>query len=87
MKNVKENQLKKCIFMITEDFKEVFVNVFGEYDEDTNEVDVEFDYDGIYFCGISNEDVYTKLSEYFDINITSIHIDDCDTIGVWIVYK
>ncbi len=88
MKNVRENQLKKCIFMETEDFEEVFVNVFGEYDEDTNEVDVEFDtVDGIYFCGISNEDVYTELSKYFDVNVTSIHIDDFDTIGVWICYK
>ena len=88
MKNVKENQLKKCIFMEVDEFQKVFVNVFGEYNENTNEIDVEFDIvDGIYFCGISNKDVYTELSKYFDINITSIHIDDFDTIGVWICYK
>ena len=87
MKNVRENQLKKCIFMEAEEFKKVFVDVFGEYDEDTNEIDVEFDLDGIYFCAISNEDVYTELSKYFDVNITSIHIDDCECVGVWICYR
>ena len=30
---------------------------------------------------------YEKLGEYFDVQITSIHIDDCDYVGVWIVYK
>ncbi len=88
MRNIRENQLKKCIFMTTDEFSKVFVDIFGEYNEDTNEIDIEFDtVDGIYFCGISNEDVYIKLSKYFDINITSIHIDDFDTIGVWICYK
>ena len=87
MKNVRENQLKKCIFMEADEFKKVFANVFGEYDEDTNEIEVEFGYDGIYFCAISNEDVYKELSKYFDVEITSIHIDDFDVMGVWIVYK
>jgi uncharacterized pyridoxamine 5'-phosphate oxidase family protein len=88
VKNVKEYQLKKCIFMEAEEFKKVFVDVFGEYNEDTNEIDVEFDtVEGIYFCGISIEDVYTELSKYFDVDITSIHIDDFDIIGVWICYR
>lgn len=88
MKNVKEYQLRKCIIMDIEDFKKVFVNVFGEYEENINEIDVEIDInDGIYFCGISNEDVYMKLSMYFDTEIISIHVDDCDYTGVWICYK
>ena len=88
MKNVRETQLKKCIFMTTDEFKEVFVEIFGQYDEDTNEIDVEFNtLDGIYFCAISNQDVYAKLSEYFDVTVTSIHLDDCEHLGVWICYK
>lgn len=88
MKNARENQLKKCIFMTTDEFKQVFVNIFGEYDIDENQVDVEFDTcEGIYFCGISNENVYSSLSKYFDVEVTSIHIDHFDTVGVWICYK
>jgi len=84
MKNVRENQLKKCIFLTDDEFKSVFAERFSKYED----VDVEIDaYEGIYFCGISNEEVYKNLSEYFDVEITSIHIDDCEYTGVWIVYK
>jgi uncharacterized pyridoxamine 5'-phosphate oxidase family protein len=89
MKNVRDSQIKKCFFFTEEEFKEIFVELFGEYDEDTNEVDIEIDLiEGIYFCGISNQDVYTKLSEYFDVEVTSVHSDSCqECIGIWIVYK
>lgn len=87
MKNVEDNQLKKCIFMVYEEFRKVFQNIFGVYDEDTNEIDVEYELDGIYFCGISNEDVYKEISKYFDVTVTSIHADDCEYLGIWICYK
>ena len=29
MKNVKENQLKKCIFLTQEEFDEIIVSIFG----------------------------------------------------------
>lgn len=88
MKNVEKNQLKSCIVMSTDDFKKVFTEIFGEYDVDTNQVDVEFDaYDGIYFCAISDQDVYEELSKYFDVKVTSVHLDDSETLGVWICYK
>jgi uncharacterized pyridoxamine 5'-phosphate oxidase family protein len=89
MKNVRDSQIKKCFFFTEEEFKEIFIELFGEYDEDTNEVDIEIDLtEGIYFCGISNQDVYTKLSEYFDVEVTSVHSDSCqECIGIWVVYK
>lgn len=89
MKNVRDSQIKKCFFFTEEEFKEIFVELFGEYDEDTNEIDVEIDLiEGIYFCGISNQDVYAKLSEYFDVEVTSVHSDSCqECIGIWIIYK
>lgn len=32
--------------------------------------------------------LHAKLTGYFDVKeITSIHSDDCDCIGVWITYK
>lgn len=88
MKNVRDSQLKKAIFFTEKEFREEFVKVFGKYDEETNEVDVELDpIEGIYFCGISNQDVYTKLSEHFDIEITSIHSECFALNGIWVIYK
>jgi len=85
--NVRDAQLKNCIFMTENDFKSVFVKVFGAYKEAVNEIEVTFDsFEGIYFCGISNNEVYKKLGEYFGVSITSIHSDDADTVGVWICY-
>lgn len=88
MKNIKENQLKKCIFMLEEEFRKMFTNIFGEYDGEENEIDVEINaYEGIYFDAVTEEEVYEKISEYYGVNVTSIHIDQCDNIGIWICYK
>ena len=82
MKNVRENQLKKCIFFLYDEFEEV-IKDFG--------ISAEIDYDGIIFTkgteDINNEAVYAILSKHFDVDVTSIHCDDCDYIGVWVVYK
>lgn len=82
MKNVRENQLKKCIFFLYDEFEEV-IKDFG--------ISAEIDYDGIAFAkgneDINNEAVYAILSKHFDVDVTSIHCDDCDYIGVWVVYK
>ena len=90
MKNLKPSNLKTCIFIEEEIFRDIFASIFEEYNADNNEIDVEIDVtEGIYFCAIDNETVYKKLAEYFDIEeITSIHIDQCEEhIGVWICYK
>ena len=89
MKNVKENQLKKCIFMGTDEFDTIIKKLFGKTTE------VEFTLEGMWIgepnddcCEIPFEDISEKLAEYFDVkNITSVHMDDCDEIGVWICYK
>lgn len=83
MKNIKETQLKKAIFMTSEEFEELLNNLGME---------VEFSCDGITVHNSDGEvDFYDEnlnesLSEYFDVTVTSVHIDDCDYIGVWIVY-
>ena len=47
----------------------------------------------INFCGFwgsfkKDDNLFTRmLSKYFDVEVTSTHIDDCDYIGVWICYK
>ena len=91
MKNVKENQLKKCIIM-----------AFDEYNKLIHDIT-----DGLqkveYECGIlwhdhtdkaettetyHNEDINETLSKYFDIKVTSVHTDSHHgCLGVWICYK
>ncbi len=90
MKNVRESQLKKCIFMELDDYKELIDKVtdglkgvecdfglcymFTEKAEKTN----------TYW----NESIEETLSKYFDVTVTSIHTDDCEEyIGVWICYR
>ena len=86
MKNVRENQLKKCIYVESEDFVDVIREVLGA------EFCVSFTNEGLDIC--TNEDVadvnelHEALASYFDVKeVMSIHIDDCDFVGVWIVYK
>ena len=89
MKNVRENQLKKCIFMELDEFKDLINKVT----DGLKEVDYEFGL--FYMCTDKaetintywNEDIEVTLSRHFDVTITSIHADDWDDTGVWIVYK
>ena len=87
MKNVRTNQLKKCIFVDAEEFTAIVQAIF----DDIEGIKVDYTLEGLDVYGnndcIETGDLYEKLSEYFDVNITSIHIDDCDYVGVWIVYK
>lgn len=55
-----------------------------------NDVKIDCDYEGIYFeCGedsLYTEEVFAGMSKYYGVKITSIHIDDCEDVGVWICY-
>lgn len=89
MKNVGENQLKKCIFMPLEEFEELINTLtnglkevkfeFSVYITDSDKADEE----DIYW----KEDIHKTLSNYFDVEVTSFHSDDCDYPCVWICYK
>lgn len=89
MKNVTESQLKKAIFMEFIDFNELVLSLtdglhqaefeFGLFYSPTDKAEEEENY----FKG----DIDTLLSEYFDVNVTSVHADDKDITGIWIVYK
>ena len=90
MKNVKENQLKKCIFMELDEFSKLILNLTDGL------MEVEYEIDGIYYDSTEkadntdtywDEDLLVTLSKYFDVEVTSTHSDDCDIVGVWIVYK
>lgn len=89
MKNVRENQLKKCIFMELDEF----TNLIEEITDGLQTVEYE---DGIYMTATQkaedtdtwwNEDILESLSKYFDVEVTSFHSDSCEYVGVWICYK
>lgn len=84
-KNVKKNQLKKCIFKELDEFKQDVSEALG------NDVKVIGNYDGISFeyndeC-LYTEEVLCGMSKYYDVNVISIHTDHCELIGIWIVYE
>lgn len=85
MKNAKETQLKKVIhFGGYEEFKEVLDALDGE---------IKYVYDaenGFYLCSseMGLDEIFGLLAEYFGVTkVTSIHSDDSDLEGVWIVYE
>ena len=89
VKNVRENQLKKCIFMEVD----VFTKLIEEISDGLSTVEYE---DGVYITHSQkaadmdvwwNEDILETLSKYFDVNVTSFHSDSCEYVGVWICYK
>lgn len=89
MKNIKENQLKKCIFMTFDEFKSVIEEIT------TGLCTVEYEY-GVYLVDTDialetyttwEENILETLSKHFDVEVTSYHSDSCDVIGVWICYR
>ena len=89
IKNVNKYQLKKCILLTLDEYKKILFKIFGG----TNII-VYYDLYGLCvyrsenYDQLSTEELNNKLVKYFDVKqVTSIHIDDCDVTGVWIVYK
>lgn len=89
MKNVRENQLKKCIFMELYEFASLVERLTDGLQT------VEYE-DGVYLISTDkadetdtywNEDMTETLSNYFDVEVTSFHSDSCEYVGVWICYK
>lgn len=90
MKNVRVSQVKKCIFMELEEFEEVVNEVTGGLKK------VSYECDGIFFEDTDkaeeteefwNEEMTDTLSRYYDVEVTSIHADDCEIVGIWICYR
>lgn len=85
MKNVTQSMLKPSIFMPSDDFTKLVTDLFPG-------VQINYDLDGINYeyedNSFDTNTLPTKLAEYFDVKeITSIHSDNYDCIGVWITYK
>lgn len=86
MKNVRESQLKKCIFVEADDFTQIIKEILGDdvsVDYTLEGLDIHTDEDGIY-----QEELCAALQKYFDVkSVTSVHTDHFDYIGVWITYR
>ena len=94
MKNLNPHQTKKAIFVELKKFKEDVSKAMGEDVEVFSDLDNGLiferkdDFDsGHYGCYLEFETVIRKLEEYYNITISSIHLDEHEIIGVWICYK
>ncbi len=86
MKNIRPNQLKKCIFLELGEFENIICDAIED-------VTVEYTLEGLDIYtnedGVPYEKICNLLAEYFDVKkVISFHSDHCeDSPGVWIVYK
>lgn len=87
MKNekCKERTIKKYIVKNFIDFKNDVRTALG------NDVEIICDFYGIYFeCNeecLYSEEILNGMSKYYNVEVTSIHIDNTENIGVYIEYK
>ena len=87
MKNIRKNQLKKCIVIHFKALRQILQKYYGK------DLEVHNEYTGITFwfgnpVSPTPKDVCKKLSQHFDVNVTSFHSDDEEpNTHVWIVYK
>lgn len=89
MKNCNVNWRKNCLCLTLDETVEILKEIYGIKD-----IVAHPDLDGLWFSSDDDEEwnpddyeICDRLSDYFDIKVTSIHIDDCDMTGVWIVYR
>lgn len=85
MKNVRPDQLKKVIFLTQTGLEVALSKVLQET------VTANVSLYGLDVCteddGVDDRAICDALSKHFDVQVTSIHIDDCDHVGVWVVYE
>ena len=85
MRNITKNQLKKAIFLRLGDFEDVVEKAMPDvqvsYCEETLFYDAEPD------RNVEKDEIYEALSKYFCVNVTSVHTDGYEDVGVWIAYQ
>lgn len=91
MKNAKESQLKKCIVLTCEEFADVIHDatnglMYAKVDED-GEFDLRDSNDAYDKNEYIDDDVYKILSDYYNVEVESIHSDYCEYPMIWICYK
>ena len=88
MKNFKPEWRVSCLRFDPEILSKILGEIYG-----VKCVYAHLDLDGVWFSsdvdpdwGPNDEEVCEKLSEYFDVHITSFHIDDSYCPDVWLCY-
>ena len=77
---------KKCIFFTLDEFRFLVQSLYEQ------DVYVDASLDGL-TVGLTEddlpaEDLHERLEKRLNLHeVTSLHIDDCDECGVWVVYK
>lgn len=75
---------KNALCLSLDEFREDVKKVFGSAAE------VVTDWDGITLedLGCQTDEAYRRLADYYGVGeVTSIHTDDAEYIGVWVVYR
>ena len=87
MKNARKEQAKSCLCLGIDDFRDDIRKIYGYQAEIIAELDgltIQKNEEEI----VEDEDLLVQLAQYYGLDeVTSVHIDDCDSVGVWIVYK
>lgn len=88
MKNIKDYQMKKCIFVKYDEFTRLVNTLIDD------KIQVQFDnesWTGLTYSGekdyYDNEKIWEVLSEHFGVEVTSVHYDSYAPVGFWIVYE
>ena len=79
---------KNCLCMTADEFDDICAKLYGD------NVVTHYDMDGLWIetnedKTVSDVDVQLieDLTKYLGLKVTSVHIDDCDNVSVWIVYE
>lgn len=87
MRNFNDTMIRHCLFMSNKEYNKLIGYLTN------GNISCSFPIDGINYEFNSEkeyeeEDIHDLLSEYFDVKIKSVHIDDNESnIGVWIYYE
>ena len=87
---IKPEWKRNCLCLGSEDFHALLKEIYP----DVKEIVVHYDLDGLWVSsdaddewGPADEELCEKIGGHLGVNVTSMHIDDCDETGIWIVYK
>ena len=86
---IKPEWRRNCLCLGSEDFHALLKEIYP----DVKEIVVHYDLDGLWVSsdaddewGPNDEELCEKIGGHLGVNVTSMHIDDCDETGIWIVY-
>ncbi len=86
---VKPEWKRSCYCLDSMDFHALLKGIYP----DVKAIVVHYDMDGLWVSsdaddewGPADKELCEKIGQYLGVRVTSIHIDDCDEPGIWIVY-